>query len=461
MNADTSSATRKLSEWAVWLSCLFFCLTVILIPFRFRYLLLARPFPPVYSDFTDFHLFLSDIAVIVTLALWGLSLLFSRKPVSLGPNFMWFPLAGLIAICLITSLTGLDVGLSLYHTVRLAVLFLFYLYIVNEIRSRSLVVVAVVIQVVVQSLTALAQFFLQSSVGLKSFGEHVLDPAVSGVSIVSTGVTRVLRSYGLTEHPNILGGGLTFGLIIFLAVYLYGKPNTRIGMALAIMLGLPALFVTFSRSAWLAFLIGAIILLGAVAQAREWKKLRSVLWLALASLLVLAPLVWSYSSYVGARLNVGGSFTKNPYENRSIGERLLLDEAGIHIIVDKPFTGVGLGASALAIKKYFPHFIGSFVPPHFVLLTVTMETGIFGLIFYICLLLFPWIALARNKINLLGNPTLLVVSALLVAMTLIGFLDIYPWAIPAGRLWQWLVWGLWAVAYEFEGQDFVTENMPG
>lgn len=460
MNLESKSISRTLSEATGWMARLLFGITIVLIPFRFRYLLLERPAPPVYKDLTDFHLFGSDIGVLALLAFWGLSLLFVRRQVRLGPNFIWLPLVGLIFLSLFTSFIGLDVQLSLYHTLRFAILFLFYLYVVNEVRSESLVLIAVAIQVMLQSLIALAQFFLQHSIGLKSFGEHELDPAVRGVSIVSTGVTRVLRSYGFTEHPNMLGGCLAFGLILFLAVYLHGQTGARRGVAFVMILGLPALFVTFSRSAWLALLGSAFILLGAVVYTREWNKLRSVLWLALTSLLVLVPLFWSYSSYVGARFNVGGSFTKNPYENRSIGERLLLDQAGIHIFFDKPFSGVGLGASALAIKKYFPDFPGSFVPPHLVLLAVAMELGVIGLLFYIFVLLFPWVALVRDKKNLLHNPTLLTASVLLMAITLIGLLDIYPWLMPVGRLWQWLIWGLWVVAYEQGKQNPVIAYMP-
>ncbi len=448
MNHESRSKFRKLSESAGWMARLFFCATIILIPFRFRYILLERPAVPVYKDFTDFHLFGSDIAVLALLAFWGISLLFAWRPVRLGPNFVWLPLVGIMFTSLATSFTSLDTDLSLYHTLRLMALILFYLYVVNEVRSRSLVIIAVAVQVIVQSLIALGQFFLQHSIGLGAFGEHQLDPKVGGVSIVSTGVTRILRSYGLTEHPNVLGGCLAFGMILFLAVYLHGRFNERKTVAFVLLLGLPALFVTFSRSAWLAFFSGAIVLVGDIVLSRDWKKLKPVFWLVVISLLVLAPLVWSYSSYVGARFDANASFKKNPYEYRSIVERLLLDKMGLQIFLDKPFSGVGLGASALAIQKYFPGFHGSFVPPHLVLLAVAMETGIGGLIFYLCLLLFPWIALARNKITLAGNPTLLTASILLMAMTLIGFLDIYPWLLPPGRLWQWLAWGLWAVSYE-------------
>lgn len=426
---------------------LVFGVTIVLIPFRLRYILLERPVSLIYKDFTDFLLFGSDIAVFVLLIFWALSLLFDRRPVWLGPRFMWLPLIGLCFTSLVTSFTSLDAALSIYHTLRLIVLFLFYLYIVNEIHSLSLISISISIQVIMQSLVALAQFFLQYSIGLEFFGEHKLNPAIGGVSIVSTGSTRVLRSYGLTEHPNVLGGCLALSLILLFAVYLYGKQQTRRGVALVFMLGLLALFVTFSRSAWLALLGGTSLLMGAVAISRDWQKIKSVLWLSLPSIILLAPLVWNYSGYLGARLNFGDSYETNPYENRSIGQRLILNQVGIHVFLDKPLTGIGLGASALAVKKYYSAI---FMPPHLVLLAVAMEIGIFGLFFYLLLLPLPFLVVVRKKINCIANPLLLTASALLIAMTLIGFFDIYPWLLQPGRLWQWLSLGLWVVAYEMD-----------
>ena len=456
MTIESSSTSRKLSGLASGVARLFFFLTIILIPFRFRYLLMERPAPPIYKDFTDFLLFGSDIAMIVLLAFWGLSWILVIHPVWLGPKFLWFPLAGIVTVSLITSFTSLDIVLSLYHTFRLIVLFLFYLYIVNEIRSWSLVAAGLAVQLIVQSVIALGQFFFQSSVGLKLFGEHDLDPMVRGVSIISTGATRVLRSYGLAEHPNILGGCLTFSLLVLFAVYLHGKPAVQKRIAPVILLGLPALFVTFSRSAWLAFFIGGSILLWLLIRARAWEKLQPALWLAIGGLIVLAPLAWSYSEYVGARFNVDNAFVKNQYENRSIQERIFLNRYGLQIFMDKPFSGIGLGASALAIGKYFPNFHGSFVPPHMVLVVVAMETGIVGLIIYLSSLLLPLIALITAKVDLQSRPILLTMTVLLGALTLIGIFDIYPWLLPPGRLWQWLIWGLWAVAYVLEERHFDT-----
>jgi O-antigen ligase len=323
-------------------------------------------------------------------------------------------------------------------------------------RSLYLIGVSISIQVIFQSLITLMQFFLQQSIGLQSLGEHELDPNVYGVSVVSIGLTRILRPYGLTEHPNILGGCLAFSLILLFAAYLYGDQGIRRVILLIFALGLPALFVTFSRSAWLAFLLGTMILLGMSILQRGWYKVSSFLWLGLLSTLVLAPFIWQYAGYIGVRLNVGNSFQINADENRSLAQRLNLDELGFRIFLQNSLSGIGLGASALAINQFH---VSNPVPPHLVLLAVAMETGVLGLILYAALLCLPFIALLKKKIRKPVHALLTTLSVLLIAITLVGFFDIYPWLLQPGRIWQWLAWGLWAVAYEMTDEDLKSVHM--
>jgi hypothetical protein len=437
----------KGSRPAALVAYIFFGITIVLMPLRFRFVLLERPVSDIYKDFTDFLLFGSDITLLILLVSWALSLLFAPRAMRFGPKFLWIPMAGLILTSLGTAFTSLDVGLSLYHTVRLIGLFLFYLYIINEIHSPLLLLISIGIQVITQALVALAQFFLQHSIGLQAFGEHNLDPQVLGVSIVSTGYTRVLRAYGLTESPNVLGGCLAFCLILLISLYLHVERRRRRGLSLVIFLGLLGLFVTFSRSAWLALFSGISILVWSMIASKDWQNVKSFLWLGLLSTVLLMPLIWSYSGYVGARLNFADSFETNRYENQSIQLRLALNSFAIHIFLDKPLTGTGLGTAALAVKHYYSQI---FVPPHFVLLVVAMETGIFGIIFYLLSLFLPFVILARNKINVLQKPMLLTACALIIAINVVGLFDIYPWLFQPGRLWQWLIWGLWVLSYEGE-----------
>ena len=38
-------------------------------------------------------------------------------------------------------------------------------------------------------------------------------------------------------------------------------------------------------------------------------------------------------------------------------------------------------------------------------------------------------------------------SAALAALTVVGFFDYYTWTYSAGRIWAWIVLGLWVGAY--------------
>ncbi|HNE05202.1 MAG TPA: hypothetical protein PLT08_11825 [Anaerolineales bacterium] len=202
---------------------LFFALTIILMPFRLRLVLWTRPFFPVYSDYTDFLLFASDLGVLFILGLWASSLIVSPRKVKVGNPFIWYLLLGITLSAWMSILGSVDPIITRYHAVRFVFLLLFYLYIVNEIVSIAWVIIPVAIQAVIQAPIAIAQFVKQSSLGLQVLGEHTLDPLVLGTSIIPVNGERILRAYGLTDHPNIAGGCLTFALVLLFSVFFYGK----------------------------------------------------------------------------------------------------------------------------------------------------------------------------------------------------------------------------------------------
>src|SRR5207302_9516170 len=90
----------------------------------------------------------------------------------------------------------------------------------------------------------------------------------------------------------------------------------------------------------------------------------------------------------------------------------------------------------------------NYQPAHIVVLDVAAETGVGGALLYSILLLAPWLALWRDRACLEWSPALIGASALLLALGLVGLFDYYLWLLAPGRLWQWLAWGLWAVAYQ-------------
>lgn len=412
-------------------------------------MLQSRPSHAIYSDYTDFLLFLPDIALLVMLIAWGFAKRFDPKPLRFGPPLVWIPLAGLTASALISSASSVDGSLSLYHSVRLCLLFLFYLFIVNEQISIFNVAFAVGLQSMLQTAVAIPQSILQRSVGLQVLGEYLLDPTWSGVSIISDGATRILRAYGLSDHPNILGGCLAFSLLVLLTVYLRGNRKNSLLLGSVFVLISLALLMTFSRSAWLAFAAGSIFIVWFEARARGWGFIKSLALLFVCTIIVLLPFIARNSSYFGARFNAGSSFETVRSERGAVQERIFLIASANHIFSQHPLTGVGVSASPLALREEIPQLPETFnyQPPHFVLLTVGLETGMFGAIFYFLLMILPWVAFSRN-VEARKNPHVIGAMGILLAVTIVGFFDYYTWFSTPGRIWQWLAWGLIAVSIE-------------
>lgn len=436
----SSTAIRSLSRF-------FLAATVISLPFRYRFILLERPFPPIYSDYTDVLLFISDVFLLATLASGALALALERRRLHLGPWFLTAPVAGLTAIAVLSSLSSVDALLSAYHSVRLIILAGFYLYILNEIKSLDFLTLPVLTQTFIQAAVGIVQVLRQHSLGLAFLGELELDPAWQGVSIVWAEGIRSLRAYGLSDHPNILGGCFAFSLILIAGWYIQTKSAWRLLTTSVFSLGALGLLYTYSRSAWLALAAGSLYLLLMLFITRQSSPARSWFNLTLASGILLLPFIWQSLPYIGVRLNYQDSFTEVPQENQSIGERQLLNNLANHTFAEHPLTGVGLAALPLALHERYPALPVNYQPAHNTLLDAAAETGIFGALFYAAAMLTPWMALWLNRDRLVFSPELIVATALLLAVTVVGFFDYYTWLLAPGRLWQWLSWGLWAAVY--------------
>lgn len=438
------SFTHNISEKLNFTARLTFGIAIILIPLRLQIVLVSRPVPLIFTGYTDFSLFAVDGALLLMFGFWLISLLFSPRKLALGPRHIWIPLLGLTLAGWLSTMTSIDPLLSIYHAIRFAALFWFYVYIVNEIHSKIILIIPLGIQIIVQSIVGLAQFIHQHSVNLHSLGESFINPALPGTSVVVANGVRLLRAYGLTEHPNILGGCLTFGLLILLAAYLYGIQ--RLPLLAVFPLGLTTLLVTFSRSAWVAFLVGVVVIVAGAFTKRRWESLRHLPVLVLLSLFLLAPFLLLYSKFFGTRLNVDSSFTTPSAEEQAIGERLILVNSYLPIFLAHPWLGVGLGAAPLAMQVYYPAYSLGYQPPHVALFDVAVETGILGALSYFVLMASPLVEFFRHRDAILSSPAAMAVLALLLGITVVGFFDYYTWLSIPGRMWQWLAWGLWAVA---------------
>lgn len=439
----TRVAAGDLADRLAWWS---FTLLVVISPFRAHVVLLERPVPPVYGAYTDFVVAWSELAIATTIAAWLASLLLRPRPVELGPRSIRWPVGVLIALAWITAAWSVDPPLAASNALALTLGAAVAVYAVNAVEDLDRLVPALVVMIAVQVAVALAQVAGQSSVGLSALGEYVVTPATAGASVVAAADgTRFLRGYGLTDHPNILGGILVAsGFLIVLG----GRRLAGLTFVVLVVASV-ALLVTFSRAAWLAAGVGSLIGLGILIRMRDRPALRRMAGIALAGGVCAFVAAIPLAPYLATRLEPGRQDV--PLEARSVDERAALAGAALRIVATHPLTGVGAGALPIALQEAEPDFGFSYQPAHLVPLTVAAEVGVAGATAYLAATVAPLVLLVRARRRL--TRALAATSAALVALTVVGLFDYYPWTFPAGRTWWWLVLGLWVVAWRRSAVD--------
>jgi len=443
--AGRAGSRARDASLAVTGSRLCFYGLIIISPFRAREIVIARPDGVVWRDYTDFLIYWSDVLVLAVLFLWGVSLLRDRRPLLAGPALVRWPAAGLLAATWLSVPLSLDAALSAYTAVRFTALVALALFVANEVRSVRQIAPALLVMVVSQAAVGLLQTAGQGSVGLGLLGELSLDPARSSASVVAAADTpRLLRAYGLTDHPNILGGLVAFALLLIVGAATRWRAAWYWACAAAFSLGGAVLLAAFSRGAWLAMAVGAAVLLCLALLRRDTSQLQAWLGLCLAAAIAFALLGAHYSRYLGIRLGMAGS-SVSVTEAQSLAERDALASKALEVYAGRPLLGVGAGALPGAMRDAFPQADVEYQYAHVVILDAFAETGLVGGAAYAVLLAGPWILLWRGRRRL--TPELIAASAALAAVTVAGAFDYYTWAWIPGRIWAWLVLGLWIGAH--------------
>ncbi|HCR71230.1 MAG TPA: hypothetical protein DIW23_07300 [Anaerolineae bacterium] len=421
---------------------IFFALTIIFLPFRWRIDVWVRPMPPLYSDYTNFQLFLTDITLIYLLIFWFALLIIQPRKLNAGNALIFICLIGLTVSGIISVFGSVDSILSRYHVFRFILLLLFYLYIVNELQSPLWVIVPIALQIIIQAPVAIGQSLAQSSLGLQTFGEIFLDPQILGTSIIPIDGIRFLRAYGLSDHPNILGGAIAFSLIILFAVVLYGKNRQPLFSSILFLIAFPALIMTFSRSAWLSFGLVTSFMVACEAFAQKWDSVKRASLLGMLSLVVILPILFQQTSAFEKRVNAG-----NVINDATMQQRDYLLEVGNTLFVEHFARGIGLSATPLALKERFENFPANYQPPHYVPLLVAIETGVLGGMFYLILFLMPFVLFILKWKTYIHQPYVMASLALIFAISIVSLFDYYTWYVT-GRVWHWLAWGIFSLALQ-------------
>ena len=386
--------------------------------------------------------------LILSVLLWIGSLLSERRRWERGPLLLTIPLAAVVMISFISAIGAADVSLGLYQASRnLLHLFLYFLK-VQQLIPWQWCVAALGTGLLLQSRVVYEQIWRQADIGWQRWGERELDVLTEGVSIIwgSDGFLS-LRGYGLSDHPNVLGIHVALTLVLLIGWLRQSRSRWAPAGYLALTLGGATLFLTFYRPGWSAVAVAIGFLAWLEWELRSPTRPDSRWLLIITSLLVfIIPLYFPFQPYL--QLGTRPVDIELRIQDKARQQALRQDLARLtnELAIDKAALGVGPGQLPLAMQAAQPHFPHHYQPPFNTILSVVVELGLFGGLFYVVALLTPWlILLGRRQITMTGP--LLAAYGLLAALLLLGLFDAYLWSFAAGRVWQMLGWGLWAMAY--------------
>ena len=225
--------------------------------------------------------------------------------------------------------------------------------------------------------------------------------------------SRLVRGYGLADHPNILGGLLAFAMLLVVVPRRDDDGGARVVARHLFAVGAVALLLTFSRSAALGLVVGFAVLAGDAR--RSWRSGRRPRPRRCRPRRdARLPAVPARLLAVRARANrrLGRDRDRGTVDERARGAHAAPPTTSF---LAHPVLGVGLGGLPLALRDAEPDFPFTYQPAHVVLLDVAAETGALGALLYLAILVAPWLALARHRQR--WTPDLAAASAALAAVT--------------------------------------------
>ena len=359
-----------------------------------------------------------------------------------------------------------SLGNSIYRFVKLLEFAFLYIYVRGRecdygARSIKGICKVLIASGVFQAILAIAQFYKQSSLGLKFIEAGQYLPGAEGVATFVSNDAKIMRAYGSFPHPNVLAGFLLLAIFCFYALWLRNKQKSSLKLithySLLIYFFLVfALFVSFSRTTIFVFLvISFLFLLVRFFQMRRLYLTEERL-LAGKKLMILALFFIVFSALSSTVLlpYVKTRFFTISLKEEAVDLRFFYDKIAVKIIKDKPLLGIGVGnfvnyshnypaffraANAMLgaggqASEIIPDWI--YQPVHNIYLLIASEMGILGLLVFLLFMakkLLPEVAKIFKTFAEI-NPLFF----LFVGFLIIGLVDHYFWTLQSGSLMFWL-----------------------
>jgi len=405
----------------VKLSCCLLLLLIFLLPFQ-----LGRHFWPeasfVYGlkvDYLSPTVFLTDLVLLFFLIAFMIEEKVFKNPQKLFASFGDKVCFSVFVLILgLTTAGAIFPWLAFLKAVRFLFLFVLVLILKNNKFSLSKIVFVLSLSCFYSCLLALAQAIYQSSLGFPFWllGERDFNLGSLGVAKAVLDSRLFLRPYASFSHPNSLAGFLLTSLFLILKVLRKEKDNhRREWYHLVLSLSLVTIFLTFSRTGWLVFIL-------LFPPALFWfSKRKKFVTLAL---LMFFPLVAFY-------------FLKTlPFSTpEALTQRWDLIKIALTAWRDNLFSGVGLNNFLKIVPRFWSGKKTFLLQPvHNIYLLTLAETGIIGGLFLLAVLV--------GLVKKLFQEKRIFVFLSLLAILLTGLFDHYWLTLWQNQLLFSLILGL-------------------
>jgi hypothetical protein len=395
------------ANWGAYLFILFAPLSVF-------FPLIEHHHPEILPIYITPGIYLSDLPVFVLLI--GSIVRKDKKGAHPKPRY-WMPLLFIVGLSIISVPFAISSNLAIYTSLRWLIALILIFVLTRDKLSIPKMVTLFSITLLIHVLIGIGQVLTQSPLGIP--GELALDLSSPNVAAIRIADQWWLRAYGLTFHPNVLGGYLIAGLIT--TVPQLKHPVMRLIWWILFI----GLILSFSRSAWLAAII--ILIPMCIWIALRFSEMRRPILITGFGVLAIGILALiTFQKQITARLDIRDLVS----EYSSLAGRGELIEISFTEIRQNPLTGIGAGNFPLAMLNY-----DTLDPPHYVHnlpLLFASELGIIGGILWFLFWLSPGFKLNPSA-SIMNLWSITTIGAWL-ALGFIGLWDSYPWALNSGRL---------------------------
>ncbi len=393
------------------------------------FLILIRPSLDILTGYpviivSNTSLNLSSLLAVLTLTFAVFAVIKNYQRIKLIP--LKLPMAVFLFLAFISALLSFNIAASLSELARLISIFSLYalsFIIATTKKELGYVIKIIILSAVIPSFFAFYQFFTDSGMTIST--EEIYN-----------------RIFGTFAHPNLLA----YYLIIPLALLIFTfskniqKKNPNIFYPLAFLYFITLLILTYTRGAWLAFLL-VIFIIGVVKYRR---------FLVVSAIVVFLI----YAAVEPIRIRVDNLITSDP--GSSVQWRLGLWKDSITYISEAPILGHGTGtANEFILEKRGVKFGSS--DPHNDYLKILLENGLLGLAAYLViitsLIATLFIEYTKETDKDIKN-ILLIILSLSLALYVMSFAD----NIIRNTALQWAYWSLIGSVFAITSMSKETEK---